>query len=380
MSKRAAGNRYIIAAGHICLDVIPTFPEKSIDESNLLRPGSLNIVGPSVISTGGSVSNTGLALHRLGFPVKLIGRVGKDYFGDILLKRISQYGNGLADYISSVDNEVTSYSLVINPPGVDRIFYHCPGANDSFNENDISDTALKNASVFHFGYPPVLKKIYRDGGRGLLSILKRAKSFGAITSLDMALPDPSSEAGKLNWTAYMEMVSPYLDFFMPSIEELLFMFDRDKYDKLSSLSGKDPIIRNVTRKTVNNLTDKILEMGCFGVFVKLGNRGAYLKTGKLNNNIKESISVEWENVELYTPVFKIKKVKGTTGAGDTTIAGFLGSLDSGLGPKEAVDMAVAVGSSCVEESDAISGIKSWEQTRNRIKKGWEKEKITENFQ
>ena len=380
MSKRAAGNRYIIAAGHICLDVIPTFPEKSIDESNLLRPGSLNIVGPSVISTGGSVSNTGLALHRLGFPVKLIGRVGKDYFGDILLKRISQYGNGLADYISSVDNEVTSYSLVINPPGVDRIFYHCPGANDSFNENDISDTALKNASVFHFGYPPVLKKIYRDGGRGLLSILKRAKSFGAITSLDMALPDPSSEAGKLNWTAYMEMVSPYLDFFMPSIEELLFMFDRDKYDKLSSLSGKDPIIRNVTRKTVNNLTDKILEMGCFGVFVKLGNRGAYLKTGKLNNTIKESISMEWENVELYTPVFKIKKVKGTTGAGDTTIAGFLGSLDSGLGPKEAVDMAVAVGSSCVEESDAISGIKSWEQTRNRIKKGWEKEKITENFQ
>ena len=78
MSKGAAGNRYIIAAGHICLDVIPTFPEKSMDELNLLRPGSLNIVGPSVISTGGSVSNTGLALHRLGFPVKLIGRVGKD--------------------------------------------------------------------------------------------------------------------------------------------------------------------------------------------------------------------------------------------------------------------------------------------------------------
>jgi len=380
MSKKAAGNRYIIAAGHICLDVIPTFPEKSMDELNLLRPGSLNIVGPSVISTGGSVSNTGLALHRLGFPVKLIGRVGKDYFGDILLKRISQYGNGLADYISSVSNEVTSYSLVINPPGVDRIFYHCPGANDSFNENDITDTALKNASVFHFGYPPVLKKMYRDQGKGLLSILKRAKSFGAITSLDMALPDPSSEAGKLNWPAYMETVSPYLDFFMPSIEELLFMFDRDEYDKLSSLGGKDPIIRNVTRKTVNNLTDKILEMGCFGVLVKLGNRGAYLKTGKLNNTIKESISMEWENVELYTPVFKIKKVKGTTGAGDTTIAGFLGSLYSGLGPKEAVDTAVAVGSSCVEESDAISGIKSWGRTRNRIKKGWEKEKITENFQ
>ncbi|MCD6121641.1 MAG: carbohydrate kinase family protein [Spirochaetales bacterium] len=380
MSKKAAGNRYIIAAGHICLDVIPTFPEKSMDELNLLRPGSLNIVGPSVISTGGSVSNTGLALHRLGFPVKLIGRVGKDYFGDILLKRISQYGNGLADYISSVSNEVTSYSLVINPPGVDRIFYHCPGANDSFNENDITDTALKNAAIFHFGYPPVLKKMYRDQGKGLLSILKRAKSFGAITSLDMALPDPSSEAGKLNWPAYMETVSPYLDFFMPSIEELLFMFDRDEYDKLSSLGGKDPIIRNVTRKTVNNLTDKILEMGCFGVLVKLGNRGAYLKTGKLNNTIKESISMEWENVELYTPVFKIKKVKGTTGAGDTTIAGFLGSLYSGLGPKEAVDTAVAVGSSCVEESDAISGIKSWGRTRNRIKKGWEKEKITENFQ
>lgn len=379
MSRRSADRRYIITAGHICLDIIPSFPGESIDEANLLRPGSLKIVGPSVISTGGSVSNTGLALHRLGFPVKLVGRIGRDYFGDILLKRIKEHGNSLVDYISIVDNEVTSYSLVINPPGIDRIFFHCPGANNSFSEDDITDTALKNAAIFHFGYPPVLKRMYMDQGKGLLHVLKRAKAFGALTSLDMALPDPSSEAGKLNWIKYLKTVSPYLDFFMPSIEELLFMIDRDKYNSFTAMGGKDPVIRNVTRSNVNSLADRVLDMGCFGVLVKLGNRGAYLKTGKMSNSLKGFISSEWEDVELYSPVYKIKNLRGTTGAGDTTIAGFLASLYSRLNPKESLDTAVAVGSSCVEESDAISGIKSWEHTRSRIKSGWRKEEITEKF-
>lgn len=379
MSEKIATQRYIITAGHICLDIIPSFTGIVSDNSNLLRPGSLNIVGPPVISTGGSVSNTGLALHRLGFPVKLIGRMGNDYFGDILLKRINEYGNSLAEYVSIVENEVTSYSLVINPPGIDRIFYHCPGANNSFSEDDVTDAALKSAAIFHFGYPPVLENMYKDHGESLMHILKRAKNFGAVTSLDMALPDPSSEAGKLNWVAYMEKISPYLDFFVPSIEELLFMLNRDKYNSLNSLGGKEPIIQNITKRDVSNLADRVLDMGCFGVLVKLGNRGAYLKTGTINSSLKETVSKEWENVELYSPVYKIDKLKGTTGAGDTTIAGFLAGLYSGLGPAEAMDTAIAVGSSCVEEADAISGIHSWKKTRERIKSGWEKEKITANF-
>jgi len=65
----------IIVAGHVCLDIIPRFLGPAS-----LDPGSLVRVGAATLSTGG-VSNVGVALHRLGVPVKLIHRVGDDLFG-----------------------------------------------------------------------------------------------------------------------------------------------------------------------------------------------------------------------------------------------------------------------------------------------------------
>ena len=60
--------------------------------------------------------------------------------------------------------EVTSYTVVLNPPGIDRIFLHCPGANDTFTDEDVTDEVLGGASLFHFGYPPLMKQIWSDGG------------------------------------------------------------------------------------------------------------------------------------------------------------------------------------------------------------------------
>ena len=58
---------------------------------------------------------------------------------------------------------------------------------------------------------------------------------------------------------------------------------------------------------------------------------------------------------MFTPVFSVPKVAGTTGAGDSTIAGFLASVFKGLEPSEALTMAVAVGGCCVEAPDADLG-------------------------
>ncbi|MCK4602884.1 MAG: carbohydrate kinase family protein, partial [Phycisphaerae bacterium] len=56
----------VVVAGHICLDIIPTFSELKGDLAAAFVPGNLINVGPAVTATGGAVSNTGLALHRLG--------------------------------------------------------------------------------------------------------------------------------------------------------------------------------------------------------------------------------------------------------------------------------------------------------------------------
>ena len=53
----------VIAAGHICLDITPVFPEKTISAvTDILLPGKLIQMGDARIHTGGAVANTGLAM------------------------------------------------------------------------------------------------------------------------------------------------------------------------------------------------------------------------------------------------------------------------------------------------------------------------------
>jgi len=360
-----SASRPIVVCGHLCLDIILGFPPAG-EPREYFRPGRLSIVDAPVISTGGAVSNVGLALHRLGLPVRLAAKIGDDHLGRIVLARIEDAGAGLGRGIAPVEGEVTSYTVVLNPPGIDRTFLHCPGANDTFTAADVPDAILGEGAVFHFGYPPLMARIWSDGGTGLAALFARAGERGMLTSLDMSLPDPASPSGHVDWDAFLARVLPRVDLFVPSIEELLFMTDRPGFDAIAARGGGEAVVREVTFAQVGRLALAAISRGVSAVLVKLGDRGAYLRTGPRGLRGLEG----WETRELYTPVFKVPRVAGTTGAGDSTIAGFLASIVKGLSPADALTMAVAVGGCCVEALDAITGIRSWEETRERIDAGW----------
>ena len=62
---------------------------------------------------------------------------------------------------------------------MDRIFLHCTGANDTFGYEDVNYGIVGTAKIFHFGYPPLMKKVYRNDAAELTRIFKKAKSaFG----------------------------------------------------------------------------------------------------------------------------------------------------------------------------------------------------------
>ena len=362
--------RDVVVCGHLCLDIIPGFTPGETGQ-DWFRPGRLSIVNAPVISTGGPVSNVGLALHRLGLPVRLVARIGDDPFGRIVLERVRGMGPALAQGIAAVAGETTSYSLVINPPGIDRIFFHCPGANDTFTDSDVTEGVLDGAALFHFGYPPLMRRIWSDGGARLSRLFARAKQHGALTSLDMSLPDPKSPSGKVDWKGFMREVLPHVDIFVPSVEELLFMADRPAFESLAA-GGADAIIRGVTFEHLSRLASEALDLGVSAILIKLGDRGAYLRTGA--RGLPELDG--WAGRELYSPVFSVPTVAGTTGAGDSTISGFLASVFKGLGPEHALTMAVAVGGCCVEAPDALSGLRHWDETRDRVRAGWRRAPVT----
>ena len=77
----------VVVAGHICIDLIPKFPDMGIrDISKLFIPGKLINMDEIVISSGGPVSNTGINLKTLGLKVNLMGKVGDDFLGKGLLE------------------------------------------------------------------------------------------------------------------------------------------------------------------------------------------------------------------------------------------------------------------------------------------------------
>jgi D-glycero-alpha-D-manno-heptose-7-phosphate kinase len=368
--------RSAIVAGHLCLDIIPQFdPNVFFDFKTQFQPGSLTRVGPAIFSTGGAVSNTGLVLHKLGIPTTLVGKIGADYYGQAVEQILLRHGDDLTRGIRMDAAAATSYTIVVNPPGIDRLFLHCPGPNDTFDSQDIPLDQVATTDLFHFGYPPMMKRIYRDSGAELTRIFQQAKATGVTTSLDMCMPDLAGDSGQVDWVAVLKATLPDVDIFLPSLDELLFMLEPATYEHFQATIGiRAMLLENPSLLT--RLGDQLLEMGAKIVLLKLGDCGAYLRSADAGvlSNLGRARPVDlpaWSNRELWAPCFRVKVV-GTTGSGDSTIAGFLGALLRGLPPEEALTSAVAVGACNVEAADALSGVPAWEEVQGRIAAGWDR--------
>ncbi len=316
-----------VVAGHICLDLHPDLSGSAREPfEKIFVPGHLIEAGPVTYAPGGAVSNTGLALNRLGIATRLVGKVGNDLFQQTLYQIIASSGENLTEGIIIDASVGTSYTVIINYPGMDRIFLHYPGANDSFTARDVPFGLLERARLFHFGYPPLMRSTFLNDGVQLEMIFRQAHQMGVTTSLDMAFPDPISEAGQADWRSILKSVLPHVDIFIPSVEEILFMMRRQTYEEMCAASAGPNILPLISPELLSDIAQELIEMGARIVSLKLGFRGLYLRTGnplliKLMGRACPSNSDTWASKELWDPCFKIA-VAGTTGSGDATIAGF----------------------------------------------------------
>lgn len=365
-----------VVAGHFCFDVIPAFKKDLVKESmaDIFIPGKLINMDTVSVSTGGPVSNTGIAMQILGLNVELMGKIGDDYFGDGVLKCLKE--RGLEKAMTVAEGEATSYSVVIVPQGFDRIFLHHTGANDTFCAEDINYDKVREAQLFHFGYPPLMKKMYENDGKELIEIFRRAKETGATTSLDMSLPDASSESGKADWDKILKNLLPYVDIYLPSVEETMYMIDRDGFDELQKKADGGDLLLALDLNKLQELGDKLLSYGAKVVVIKCGVMGYYIRTANAEalsemGRIKPADIENWADRELHEESFYVEKVAAATGSGDSSIAGFLAVFFNGKSIEDTIRIACCVGGQNVQVFDALSNIHSWNETVAMID-GWEK--------
>ena len=220
------GKKKVVAAGHFCMDMHPDMSDTSNFQEQIV-PGNLIEVGGATFCLGGVVGNTGVALYRLEKEVELIGGVGNDLFGKLCLESLEDIDPVLRRGIVVKENTATSYSVVLESPGFDRCFLHCAGANQVLSSADIDLEKVAEANLFHFGYPPLMLSFIRDGGKGLLELYKGIKELGVVTSMICVCRILLLKVARQIGGDIFTKVLPYVDIFLPSLDEVCIMLKRE---------------------------------------------------------------------------------------------------------------------------------------------------------
>ncbi|HPN75009.1 MAG TPA: carbohydrate kinase family protein [Candidatus Marinimicrobia bacterium] len=378
-------NLEIVAAGHTCLDLIPAFTiEEEVEKmTDVLVPGKMINMGECVIAGGGPVTNAGVSIRRLGVKTELIGKVGNDDFGRLVLDWYEK-NEGHFKGIKMVDGESTSYTIAICIPGIDRFYLHHCGANDTFGYDDMDFNLVGRAKLMLFGYPPWMRKIYENTGAELTKILKKTKELGTTTALDLSLPDVDSYAGQVDWKAILTDWVPLSDIMVPSAEELFYFLYKDKFlEKRDKLRHKETVLDQMTVKEISTMGRDLIRMGAAIAMIKCGSRGLYIYTAGQERLKKMGAAgcadlENWANRELWFPVYQEEKFVGALGSGDSAIAGFLSAFVWGHSIESCLRYANAAGSMNVTVPDGLSWNKGFDDLTRRIKAGWKTKEMKIN--
>jgi sugar/nucleoside kinase (ribokinase family) len=278
--------------------------------------GRLVLVDEMSLHTGGCAVNTATGLAWLGLPVHVIGKVGRDPFGDFLLRELDARGVGTRGV--SRDPQVgTSATMVMVDPDGERRFVHYIGANARLTLDDVELDMVERASILHVAGSLVLPGI---DGQPTAELLRQAQAAGVITFLDTVWDDTG------RWMDLLGPCLPHVDYFVPSLAEA---------QALTGLDGPEDVTRALLDRGVGTVG---LKMGADGCLVMTG-------TGEL----------------LHVPAFEVDVVDAT-GAGDAFAAGFIAGVWLGWPLEQTARFANAAGALCVTGLGATGGLRSLPET------------------
>ena len=308
----------VLCVGILVADVIVK-PVIKMPEKGVLSP-----VDSIELFSGGNAMTAAINIKKLGVSSAISGMVGDDMLGEFLKgclvkNEVSTTG------LKTTDKVQTSASTLLISEDGERSFWHCEGANGVFSIDDIDIELVKKAKII-FVTGSFLMNTF--DGKQTATFLKKCKELGKTTVLDVCWDS------KGRWGELINQALPYINIFMPSIDEA----------------------REISKETeVFRMAEKFIDLGVKSTVIKCGSDGCYVKECK----DKEGYMI---------PAFKNIKVVDTTGAGDSFCSGFLAALSKGMDFKTCALMGNATGAHSVMKRGATSGIKSFEETEEFMRK------------
>lgn len=177
---------------------------------------------------GGAPCNVLAMLTKLGKRTAFIGKVGNDLFGHQLRNTLREAGidtRGLA-----VDDTVhTTLAFVHIAPDGDRdfSFYRDPGADMMLTQQEVPESLIQQAKVFHFG---TLSMTHEGVRSATLKALQCARENGLLISFDPNLRPPLWDCLEQAKEQMQEGLS-WCDVLKISDNEAVFLTDLEEYDQ-----------------------------------------------------------------------------------------------------------------------------------------------------
>jgi len=251
------------------------------------------------IFQGGKGANQAVALAKLGVPIYMMGKVGEDILGKLVLSSLKQDGIDTKEIAKSQINSTGSASIWITDNGQNSIVVHS-GANEEINEEFV----IQNEKYFHKASWFLTQ--FEIPLQPILLALKLAKRYGLKTIID---PAPIRKLISNN-------IWGLVDFLLPNEVEL------------KELTHTKNILKSI---------HLLKSWGVKEVIVKLGKEGAgYEDKGKL----------------ITFPAMSVGKVIDTTGAGDCFLAGFLYGMIKQKDITKAIKIALMTASYSIQKKGA----------------------------
>lgn len=249
-----------------------------------------------IVSPGGKGANQAVAAARLGEKVYMIGCVGNDAYGSMMLDTLKENGVN-TDYVSVLDNEATGTAHIILAEGDNSIIV-LKGANDKVDKNvvDSAFDIIKTSSLVMLQHEIPMDIIGY--------IIDRCYEEGIPVMLNPA---------------------PYMDIPEEWIEKVTYLTPNE-HEAALMFEGMD--------------RDEILKAHAGKVIMTVGKEGVVYGDG--------------DDV-VHVSGFTVSAVD-TTGAGDTFNGAFAAARCDGLPLKEAVRFANAAAALSVQKIGAQGGM------------------------
>ncbi len=289
----------ILVAGSINMDLIIRTPRIPLSGENVFGKDFQAI-------PGGKGANQAVGVARLGYKVALSGRVGRDYFGNSLLKSLRDSGVDTAHVEQDAKSTTGIATILIDENGESRIII-TTGANGRFS---IKSAVRLQRIMDQFDLVLLQLELPLDSVSRIIEI---ARSLRKEVVLDAGPPCTKPRPSFFNVT----VLTP-------------------NKTEAEAISGKS--ITDL--RTAHEIARYLLKKGPEAVVLKLGNEGAFLTT---------------KTQEKYFPAHKVNVVD-TTAAGDAFSAALSVAIVEGMTLQEAVKFANAAGALAVTKLGAHSSL------------------------